>query len=207
MPQVLHAGRTVSVRTLTAAVLVLWFLLTLAGSIAGIFDSEPRPPIPLGLAAVLPVAVFALCYLTSPSFQQFVLSLDLRLLIWPQTWRVVAVVFLLLYLRGALPGTFAIPAGWGDIAIGVTAPLLAWSWKPPFPRKTLVVWNVLGMLDLVVAVSLGILSSATPVGVLADDVTTRLMGQFPLSLVPTFFVPLFFILHLISLIRIHRAVP
>ena len=67
-------------------------------------------------------------------------------------------------------------------------------------------WNVLGTLDLVTAVSLGVLASASPVGALAGDVTTRLMGQFPLSLVPTFFVPLLLILHLICLARVGKGV-
>ena len=141
----------------------------------------------------------------SARFQEFVMSLDLRILTVAQTWRVGGIVFLILYQHGALPGVFAIPAGWGDMAIGITAPVVAWYWKRPFPSKTFIVWNVLGSLDLVMAVSLGVLASATPVGVLAGDVTTRLMGRFPLSLIPTFFVPLLLILHLISLSRVRRG--
>jgi hypothetical protein len=204
MAQALSTRPAHGVRNLTVAVLAVWFLFALGGSLLGVFDSEPRPPVPLGLAAVLPVAVFAFCYLTSASFRQFVLSLDLRLLTLAQTWRVGGIVFVILYLQGALPGVFALPAGWGDFAIGVTAPLVAWYWKRPFPSKTFILWNLLGSLDLVLAVTLGVLASATPVGVLAGDVTTRLMGQFPLSLIPTFFVPLLLILHLISLIRVRK---
>jgi hypothetical protein len=204
MSQALSTRPANSVRNLTVAVLVAWFLLALGGSLLGVFDSEPNPPVPLGLAAVVPVALFAFCYLTSASFRQFVLSLNLRTLTLAQTWRVGGIVFLLLYRRGALPGVFALPAGWGDFAIGVTAPLVAWCWKRPFPSKPFILWNVLGSLDLVLAVTLGVLASATPVGVLAGDVTTRLMGRFPLSLIPTFFVPLLLILHLISLIRVRK---
>ncbi len=195
-----------SVRNLAVVVLVVWFLLALGGSLLGIFDSESRPPIPLGLAAVIPVAVFAFGYLTSVRFREFVLSLDLRILTVAHTWRVGGIVFLILHQQGALPGVFALPAGWGDIAIGITAPVIAWYWKPPFPSKAFVVWNVLGSLDLVMAVSLGVLASATPVGVLAGDVTTRFMGRFPLSLIPTFFVPLLLIFHLISLLRVRKGV-
>lgn len=190
---------------LMVSVLVVWFLLALAGSLHGDFDSEPQPPIPLGLAAVVPVAAFAICYATSAAFRHFVLSLDLRLLTLAQTWRVGGLVFVVLYLLGKLPGTFALPAGWGDFAIGITAPAVAWYGRPPFPRKAFVAWNVLGSLDLVLAVTLGVLASATPVGVLAGDVTTRPMGQFPLSLIPTFFVPLLLIFHLIALIRVRQS--
>jgi hypothetical protein len=192
------------VRNLTIAVVVVWFLFALGSSLVGVFDSGPRPPITLGLFVVVPVALFAFCYLTSARFREFVLSLDLRVLSVAQTFRVAGVVFVILHQLGSLPGVFAIPAGWGDIAIGVTAPVVAWFWKPPYPRTAFVVWNVLGILDLVNAVTLGVLASPTPVGILAGDVSTRLLGQFPLSLIPTFFVPLFLILHLICLIRVRK---
>ncbi len=194
-------------RNITLAVLVAWFLLAFGGSLLGVFDSEPRPPISLGLAAVVPIVMFAGVYLTSSAFRQFVSTLDLRVLTLAQTWRIGGIMFVILYYRGALPGTFALPAGWGDFAIGVTAPLVAWYWRPTFPTRTFVIWNLLGSLDLVGAVSLGVLSSATPIGILAGDVTTRLMGQFPLTLIPTFFVPLLLILHLIALIRVRKGMP
>jgi hypothetical protein len=205
MAHALSTRPIISVRNLTVGVLVLWFLLAVAGSLLGVFDSEPRPPLPLGLAAVVPVALFAVSYLTSVRFRELVWSLDLRLLTLAQTWRVGGIVFLILYQRGALPGAFAIPAGWGDFAIGITAPIVAWYWRRPFPTKTFIVWNLLGCLDLVLAMTLGVLASRTPIGVLAGDVTTRLMGQFPLSLIPTFFVPLLLILHLISLSRVRKG--
>ena len=205
MAHALSTRPIISVRNLTVAVLVLWLLLAVTGSLVGAFDSEPRPPLPLGLAAVVPVALFAVSYLTSVRFRELVWSLDLRLLTLAQTWRVGGIVFLILYQRGALPGAFAIPAGWGDFAIGITAPIVAWYWRRPFPTKTFIVWNLLGCLDLVLAVTLGVLASRTPIGVLAGDVTTRLMGQFPLSLIPTFFVPLLLIIHLISLSRVRKG--
>jgi hypothetical protein len=191
-------------RDLTAVVLILWFLLAVVGSWLGVFDSTPRPPILLGLAAVVPVALFGFVYLRSARFREFLLSLDLRTLTLVQTWRVGGLVFILLYQQGLLPGVFALPAGWGDFAIGITAPLMVWSWRPPFPHKTFVVWNALGLLDLVMAVTLGLLASATPIGVLAGEATTRPMGQFPLSLIPTFFVPLLVICHLICLSRVRK---
>jgi hypothetical protein len=194
------------VRNLVLVVLVAWFLFALGGSLLGAFDTGPRPPILLGLAAGVPVAAFVVCYLTSALFREFVLSLDLRALAFAQAIRVVGIVFVILYYFGALPGAFALPAGWGDFAIGVTAPVVAWSWKRPYPKRTFIVWNVLGSLDLMSAMTLGVLASPSALGILAGDVTTRLMGQFPLSLIPTFIVPLLLILHLICLIRVGKGV-
>ena len=206
MSQALAARPTHGVRNLTIVALAVWFLFALGGSLLGLFDSGPRPPLLLGLAAAVPVAAFVVCYLTSAEFREFVLSLDLRGLALAQTFRVVGIVFVILYSLGALPGAFALPAGWGDFAIGITAPVVARYWKRPFPYRTFIVWNVLGSLDLVSAMILGVLASASPVGVLAGDVSTRLMGQFPLSLIPTFFVPLFLIFHLICFIRVGKGV-
>jgi len=188
-------------KALTVTILSLWFLVALSCSLLGVFDSEQRPPIPLGAAALLPVVAYAICYLTWTEFRRFVLAANLRLLTLAQTWRVGGAVFLILYHQGLLPSVFALPAGWGDIAIGATAPLvaLAISSKTSFPKKIFVAWNLLGMFDLVMAVTLGILASASSLGVLAGEITTQVMGTFPLSLIPTFFVPLLLIFHLISL--------
>jgi hypothetical protein len=204
MASALTARSTDGVRNVTATAIGIWFFLALSGSLAGYFDSEPRPPLLLGLAAVVPVAVYGFFYLTSGRFRDFVLSLDLRILTQAQTWRIGGIVFLILYQRAALPGVFALPAGLGDIAIGLTAPLVAWSCLRPLQRKAFVAWNVLGLFDLVLAVTLGVLASATPVGILAGDVNTGLMGRFPLSLIPTFFVPLLLICHLIALGRVRK---
>ena len=50
---------------------------------------------------------------------------------------------------------------------------------------------------------MGVLYSNGPLGVLsAGTVTTRLMVTFPVSLIPTFFVPLFLLLHALTFKRI-----
>ncbi|HEV8379619.1 MAG TPA: hypothetical protein VGP99_12275, partial [Tepidisphaeraceae bacterium] len=116
------------------------------------------------------------------------------------------ITFLILYSRSQLPGVFALSAGWGDITIGITAPFLAWAMARGIAKRQLIIlWNALGLFDLVVAITLGVLSSAGPLGILTHGVTTQLMGRFPLSLIPTFLVPLFIIFHLITLAMTKRA--
>jgi hypothetical protein len=191
---------------LVAEIVGLWFVMALGFSLFGIFDSRNRPPLSLAMAAILPVAIFAIWYRVSPSFKRFVLAADPGLLAAAQSWRVAGLVFVLLYSERLLPASFALPAGWGDFAIGITAPLVAFLISSHRLRWPLfAVWNALGILDLIIAVTLGVLSSATPVGILAGDVTTEIMGKFPLSLVPTFLVPLFVIFHLIALAQARAA--
>src|SRR5207249_11409718 len=74
------------VKTMTVAIISLWFLLALSCSLLGVFDSKQRLPIPLGAAAILPVVVFAIWYLRSAEFRQFVLAANLRVLTLAQTW-------------------------------------------------------------------------------------------------------------------------
>jgi hypothetical protein len=61
-------------------------------------------------------------------------------------------------------------------------------------------WNVLGMLDLVVAVGTGALGSALAAGV-AGEVTTRPMAELPLILIPAFLVPIFAMLHVAAVFQ------
>lgn len=192
------------IKATIAGIVSVWFVTVFAASVLGAFDSRQRAPIPLGVAAFVPVIIFTVWYLGSKALRQFVLAVDLRVLTLAQTWRVGGVLFLVLYARDVLPAVFALPAGWGDIVVGATAPFVTWAISAArrFPRRLFVWWNILGTLDLVTAVTLGVLASASPLGILAGDRTTQIMGAFPLSLIPTFFVPLLLIFHLIALSQV-----
>jgi len=111
--------------------------------------------------------------------------------------------FVVLYAYGILPGVFALPAGWGDVAIGITAPFVAIYLAGNAERKAS--YKLLGMLDLVTAVTLGVLASPAPVGILGHGVTTEAMTLLPLSVIPTFAVPLLLILHIISIAQAIRG--
>jgi hypothetical protein len=201
-----YSHRTVpcDIRRLAAAMVAGWLLLAVVGGWLGAFNRPQQPPVLLGLAATLPVALFVVADRRWREFRQFELSLDLRRLTLLQTWRVGAIAFTVLYLQGVLPASFAIPAGLGDIAIGATAPLVAWSIsaRKTFPATMVRWWNVLGVADLLMALTLGVLASGAFTSLPPGSLTTEAMGRLPLSLVPTFLVPFWLILHLISLARV-----
>ena len=185
----------------TGSLIALWFIFALTASATHVFKAATdAPPLPLGLGAILPILAFVVWFAASAGFRRFVLSLDLKLLTIAQTWRVGGFVFITLYSLRLLPGIFALPAGLGDMAIGLTAPFVAAKLIDSSHRRGFIRWQLLGMLDLVVAVSLG-----TTAGLLqAQGVPTQLMTVLPLSLIPTFFVPLLFILHIISIAQARR---
>jgi hypothetical protein len=145
-------------------------------------------------------------YWTSRVFREFVLSLDLRVIVSIQAWRWAGFGFLSLYAYKVLPGIFALTAGIGDMAIGVTAPfvLAALLRNPDFAtRRRFITWNLSGILDLAVAASIG---AVVPLFApnLFGSVTTAPMSRLPLLLVPTFLVPIFLILHLTALFQARR---
>jgi hypothetical protein len=195
------------VRPFIVGVLALWFVVVFVLGAAGAFAQPPgSPPIPILIAATAPVVLFLGAYWGWPAFRAFVLRLDLALATAIQGWRAAGLGFLALYTHGVLPGAFAWPAGLGDIAIGVTAPWVALALvrRPGFAiSRGFVVWNLLGILDLVVAVSVGGLISVLASGS-AGEVTTAPMARLPLVLIPAYLVPLFVMLHLAALFQARR---
>ena len=100
---------------------------------------------------------------------------------------------------GQMPALWALPAGIGDVIVGAMAPWIAARVDMPEGRRSAILFNLFGMADLVVAVGLGILTSPGPAQVFHTSPTSALATRFPLALVPTFLVPLAFVLHVISL--------
>jgi len=186
---------------LTRALIAAWFVFSMAASALHLYRNGPnQPPLALGLGVVIPVAVFLLWYAVSPRFREFALSLSPRNLTLAHTWRMGGFVFIALASYGILPWLFAIPAGLGDIAVGITAAAVALNRAEPRHRSSFIGWQIFGMADLIVAVSLGTLA-----GVIAPHgVPTTAMTVLPMSLIPTFAVPLFFIFHIICLAQARR---
>jgi hypothetical protein len=174
----------------------IWFLLALYASASEWFRNDAnRIGLAVAAAAVTPILVFALWFASSEKFRQFVMSLNPQVLTLAQSWRIVGFTFVLLEARGGLPAIFAWPAGYGDMAIGATATFVAWKLANPARRNGFIFWQLLGIADLVNAVGLGttarLLSPSGP--------SMVAMTVLPLSLVPTFLVPLFFIFHVICI--------
>ena len=164
------------------------------------------PPLALLIGLVAPLTLFLVGYSAIRPLREFILSVDLRVIAGIQAWRWAGFGFLTLYTYKVLPGIFAWPAGLGDIAIGVTAPLVlaALLRRPGFAAsKSFVAWNLSGILDLIVAVSIGAVVPLLAPN-LYGTVTSAPMTQLPLVLIPTYLVPTFLMLHLTALFQARR---
>jgi len=197
------------VRFSVTLILTVWFVLVVSLGAFGAFVGPPgTPPIAGAIAVGAPLLLFFACLWLSQSFRGFVLSLDLQLIAAMQAWRWAGLGFLSLYAHNVLPAMFALPAGLGDMAVGFAAPwmILALARRPDFAAsRAFIRWNALGILDLVVAVSLGALSATLSTGA-PGEISTAPMATLPLLLIPAFLVPLFVMLHTAALMQSRQII-
>ena len=178
-----------------AAVLLVWFAAVVWASAAGLFSSGRIPGV---AAAILPVFVFVAWFNVSRTFREFILSADVRMLTALQAWRVAGFVFVVASIYGILPKVFGYPAGFGDLAIGLTAPWVASRLAKAQHRSSFITWQILGLLDLAVAVTTAVLASPRFV-LLGGGITTAQLTVLPLSVIPTFAVPVAIVVHIVCL--------
>ncbi len=202
----LHAdlGRRRAVLLAGAAAVVIggWFTATTVTAGHGWYDTPPGqvPWLPIAIAGFLgtllalsriPVVARAL---TAPGMA--------GRLVLPHTFRVTGVFFLLYLALGHLPALFALPAGLGDIAAGIAAPLVARRLAQGTGRRAALWFNVYGLADLATGVTLGALTSY---GLLNVIPSTAPIGELPLALVTAADIPLMIGLHITSLVALARV--
>ena len=186
---------------LSAGLLAAWLVFALSSSALHLYRNAPNtPPIAFGIAVITPIVLFLIWFASSPGFRQFVLSLNPRTVTLVHTLRTAGIVFLALATYRILPAFFALSAGWGDIAIGVTAPFAALWLANPAHRKGFIFWQLLGIADLVNALALGTLAGIID----PHGIPTEAMTVLPMSYITTFAVPLFLILHIICIAQARR---
>jgi hypothetical protein len=187
-------------------VLAAWLAAVAALGAGGAFlGPRGAPPVALLTAFAAPIAFSVLAFRLAPRFRAWVLRIEPRAFAAMQAWRFGGFAFIALWAHGILPGFFAWPAGLGDMAIGASAPLVLarLSESPAFASSNAFVrWNLLGILDLAVAMTLGGLGAF--LGAFAP-VTTAPMAALPLVLIPAFLVPLFIMMHLATLAKARRG--
>ncbi|MFC5437673.1 hypothetical protein ACFPME_14010 [Rhodanobacter umsongensis] len=202
------SARIRSVRASVVLVLSVWFLLVVSLGATGAFVGLPgKPPIAIAISVTAPLLLFLACARLSQSFRELILALDLRLITGMQAWRWEGFGFLALYANHVLPAGFALTAGLGDMAIGFAAPwmVLGLVRQTGFAASAAFVrWNVLGMLDLLIAVCMGAVSAVLAGGV-PGAISTAPMATLPLLLIPAFQVPLFLMLHMTALMQSRQS--
>jgi hypothetical protein len=193
----------------TVAIAGLWIGLAIALATTGIYAATATPVPVVGVMAGLPVIVVGAAALLFARVREALLALPVALLVGLNTIRIVLGGFMvLLALQGRLSGPFPQSAGWGDVIVGLTAiPLAAATARNLWGnRGAVLAWNILGTLDLVIAVSLGVASApGSPIQIFGETVGSEAMWSLPWSNIPTLLVPFYLITHGIIFAQLARA--
>lgn len=181
---------------LAAVLLSAWLAWAMLAVNARVVTPEPlagelaqHPWLLLEMAAFVAAGIAVL--FASKTMRELNAAMPPAWLIGVQTYRVEGVLFLWpLLAAGALPAAFALSAGIGDTITGLTAPFVAWAVlrNRPGARAWAVRWNLFGMLDLLVAPTMAVLTQSANI------------ARFPLVVVPLFLgPPIGMLTHLYSL--------
>jgi hypothetical protein len=202
-------GTRVALWLAIAAPFTLWLALVWRLAVNGFFRPIPgvvQLPPPLLVAIFAPVIVGLVLLTRSNRVATLLDATPLSWLIGLQLYRILGGIFLVNWAYGAIPGAFALPAGIGDVTVGLLAlpTALRASAGSPAGRRVGMMWNLLGLTDLAVAITMGFLSSPGPLQVFALDHPNVQVGTYPTVMVPAFGVPMSIILHGLSLWQLRR---
>ena len=201
----LGEGRRRRVWGTVAAILVGWLILVWTLASRGVLSPPPGTPQAYAAAMIVVpsaglVGIMLTLLMRSGSIVAAVDAAPLWWLVAYQGYRVTGFIFVRLWWQGFLPGYFALPAGVGDTLTGIFAILAVVvllrgsSWG----RGIAYAVNIFGIADLVNAMSMGVLSA------LSSGNQASPMLLYPLIMVPSFGVPLAFIIHSLSIWQLRR---
>jgi hypothetical protein len=187
---------TIRVSYWIPALALAWLTVAVAAAATGRLAALPPPQpqaILIGLTSLLVIMGFAV-----PPFRAWLGRLAPRALIAIHLVRFVGLVFLWMSARGALPREFAVPAGVGDVVVAALAVALLVTRESAAWYRAASAWNVLGLADILMVVV-----TATRVA-LEDPTSMTPLLRLPLSLLPTFIVPVIIASHLWLFGRLRR---
>jgi hypothetical protein len=175
-----------------AAFLASWFAIAILVGDGSNFRIPPESRRGVSaLVALIPFVIAVIALFASKNLRAINTATPNAWLISIQTYRVAGIMFVYPFLSyGILPAGFAYPAGIGDALTGIFAPVvgLMVAQNRPHALKWAVAWNLFGTLDLIVAPATALLFQA------------RVLGIYPLALVPLFLgPPLGILTHILSL--------
>lgn len=184
----------------------LWLAVIWGAAINGVFRAgASRIPL-VPLAILTPVIIGVPVLLRSRRLGQVLDAMPASWLIALQAYRVLGSAFLVGWALGFVPGIFALPAGTGDVITGLLAlpAAIAVAAGTSEGRRVAIAWNIFGLLDFTVAVSIGLATAPGPLQVIVPSVPNATTGIYPTVMIPAFAVPASILLHTLSLRQLYR---
>jgi hypothetical protein len=202
------ASKRIVVWLSVAVPFTLWLAVVWSLAVNGAFQPIPGvtrlPKLPIAIFA--PVIIGLLVLLRSKSIAAVLDATPASWLIALQVYRVFGGIFLVNWVNGTAAGAFAWPAGIGDMLTGIMAlPVALWlASGAENGRRAAMAWNIFGLFDFAVAITMGTLSAPGPLQIFGLDIPASLAGTYPIVLIPAFAVPSSILLHALSIWQLRR---
>lgn len=198
-----HAARRRSLGVRVGVAMAAWLGFTLYLSHTDFIFSSTNPAYSLVFPLFISILGGAVL-LSRAKFRQLVAATPQTMLIAPHMLRVIGFNFVILAELGYLPMGFALPAGYGDVVTGLTAPLVLYLIisKHSRSRQAIIGWNILGLADFIGAFIVG--------PTLIPDYLATFQQPYALNyftMIPIFVVPIYVLTHLYSLVTVVTEQP
>lgn len=176
---------------------ILWGIVVSVASLLGFtgnFSFFPLNAMPL---LAIPLITTLILLFTSAT-KDILTQISIESITILQVFRVfVEIILWLLFIQNLLPEQMTFEGRNWDILAGLSALLAA---RFFVKRKSLMIaWNIFGLALLINIVTIALLSMPTPFRYFHNEPSNTLVTHFPFIFLPTFLVPLAYILHLLSL--------
>ena len=199
-------GKRITTWLVVAVTFLAWQAVVWSAAAAGSFSLQPGAIPMLPIAIILPLVIGLPVLMRSQRVAAILDATPPYWLVGLQVYRIFGSIFLLAYASGNLAGLFGLPAGTGDTLVGLLALPTAYLLylAPRENHSRAVAWNILGILDLVIAISIGFLTAPGPFQLIAPSMPNTLLGTYPTVMTPAFMVPTSLMLHALSLRQLAR---
>src|SRR5579872_845611 len=201
------ANKRVVIWLSVAVPFTLWLALAWNLAANGFFQPGGAVRLPkLPIAIFAPVAVGLFILLRSKSIAAVLDAMPASWLVALQVYRILGGIFLVNWVNGTVAGPFAWPAAIGDMLTGIMALPVAFllASRAESARRTAIAWNIFGLTDFAIAITMGVLSNPGPLQIFGLDIPASFAGTYPIVLIPAFAVPSWILLHALSLRQLRR---
>jgi hypothetical protein len=185
----------------------LWLAVVWNLAVNGVFQPVPGvaslPKLPIAIFTPVIIGLFVL--LRSKSIAALLDATPASWLVALQVYRIFGGIFLANWVNGTIAGAFAWPAGIGDMLTGIMALPVALRLASGAEngRSAAIAWNIFGLFDFAVAITMGTLSAPGPLQIFGLDIPASLVA-YPIVLIPAFAVPSSILLHALSIRQLRR---
>jgi len=203
------SNSTVAKRILILALLV-WQVFIFVVSSTDILKSYEFPP-RFAIVFIVPSFIFIGVFLYRNRNKKWIKSIPEHWIIYFQSFRIlVEILFVLSVAEGIFNYQVTIEGYNFDMIIALLAPVLAFLvyHKKILPRKTILIWNYLGLFVLASVISLFLTSIYRP-DIYGSQIPLLPLESmtYPYVLIAAFLMPAAVFLHILSIMQLKTAMP